>query len=155
MGINDSDRPTSLPTGERTIYEGRPAALGTFSNCLVAVTTLGIAAIYYYLKAQSRKFRVTSQRVVVEQGLLSKKLEQIDLYRLNDYVVERSLGQRIMGTGTLILRAMDRTTPELRLENLKTNVEALYEVIRKASEAEKQKRLVRVVDTELQGSGGA
>ena len=87
----------------------------------------------------------------VLSGVLSKKLEQIDLYRVADYTVERPFGQRIMGTGNLLLKTFDKTTPELDVLAIKTDVVALYERVRAATEADKARRGVRMVDYE----GGA
>lgn len=53
-----------------------------------------------------------------------------------------------MGTGNIILTAMDRTSPEVRLQGLKTDVVALYERLRKAVETQKRLRGVRLVDYE-------
>ena len=70
---------------------------------------------------------MTTERIVVENGLLSKRMDQIDIYRINDYVVERPFGQRMMGTGNIVLNAMDASTPQMRLDGLKTDVRELYE----------------------------
>jgi len=115
---------------------------------LIAIVTLGLALIVFYFRARGRHYRITTQRVVVERGVLSKKLDQIDLYRINDYVVERPFGQRLLGTGNLIIEALDKTTPELRIDGLATDVVALYEALRKATESEKRHRGVRLVDFE-------
>jgi uncharacterized membrane protein YdbT with pleckstrin-like domain len=87
---------------------------------------------------------------VVETGLFSKKLEQVDLYRIVDYVVERPFLQRIMGTGNLVVDTLDKTQPELRIEGIRTDVVALYERLRVATEAEKRRRGVALVDMEHQ-----
>jgi hypothetical protein len=87
--------------------------------------------------------------VVVETGVLGKRLEQVDLYRVSDYTVERPFGQRILGTGNIVLRTLDRTSPTVAIEGIRTDVVALYESIRAATEAEKAKRGgVRVMDVE-------
>jgi uncharacterized membrane protein YdbT with pleckstrin-like domain len=99
-----------------------------------------------WVRARGKHYRITSQRIVIDLGLFSKKMEQVDLYRITDYVVERPFGQRIMGTGNLVLEAMDSTSPVIRLDALKTDVVALYEKLRVATEAAKQRRGVRVVD---------
>jgi uncharacterized membrane protein YdbT with pleckstrin-like domain len=96
----------------------------------------------------SKLYRVTTRRIVVETGVLSKRLEQIDLYRIADYTVDRPFGQRILGTGNLLLRTFDKSTPELHVREIKTDVVALYEKLRAATEAEKTRRGVRMVDYE-------
>jgi hypothetical protein len=53
-----------------------------------------------------------------------------------------------MGTGTLVLRTLDKTSPEVPVANIKTDVVLLYERIRAATEAEKRHRGVRVMDME-------
>ena len=113
---------------------------------LLCVITVGIAALFYWLRSLSRHYRITTERVIIESGLLSKRTEQVDLYRITDYVVERPFGQRLLGTGNIMLEAMDRTTPQLRIDAIKTDVMALYEQLRLATEREKQRRGVRVVD---------
>ncbi len=130
------------------LFEGHPALLGRASALIVTILTVGIAALVYWLQSRRLRYRITTQRVVVEHGLFSKRLEQIDLYRVVDYVVERPFGQRVMGTGNLLLKTSDRTTPELHITGVKTDVVALYERLREATEAEKQHRAVRVLDVE-------
>ena len=115
---------------------------------LLAIVTVGLAAIYFAVRARSIRYRITTQRVIVERGLLSKRMDQVDLYRINDYVVERPAMQRIVGTGNLVLETMDKTSRELALVGLPTDVVALYESLRKATEDEKRRRGVRVVDYE-------
>jgi uncharacterized membrane protein YdbT with pleckstrin-like domain len=133
---------------EVVLFEGNPALVPSIGALLVSILTVGLALLVYYVRSKGRLYRVTSQRIVVEQGIFSKKMDQIDLYRISDYVVERPFGQRLLGTGNLVLEALDKTTPEVRLEGLQTDVVALYEKLRKATEAEKRRRGVRLIDYE-------
>lgn len=134
--------------GEELLYEGNPATIQGLGGLLLAIVTLGISLLVTFVRSRSKRYRITTQRVVIESGLFSKRMEQIDLYRIVDYVVERPLSQRVMGTGNLILEAMDKTTPEIRITGIKTDVMALYERLRYATEQEKRRRGVRVIDDE-------
>ena len=134
--------------GEELLYEGRPALIQGFGGLLLAILTLGISLLVAWLRTRSILYKITSQRVVIETGMFSKRMEQIDLYRVVDYVVERPLGQRMLGTGNIVLEAMDKTTPEIRIQGVKTDVVALYERLRYCTEQEKRKRGVRVLDIE-------
>ncbi|MCA9592182.1 MAG: PH domain-containing protein [Myxococcales bacterium] len=133
---------------EQVLFAGRPALLPGLGTLLLVIFTLGLALPVLWFRRQSKSYKITTQRVVIETGLLSKSMEQIDLYRITDYVVERPFSQRILGTGNLILETMDKTTPEVHLDALSTNVVALYERLRAATETEKLRRGVRVVDYE-------
>jgi uncharacterized membrane protein YdbT with pleckstrin-like domain len=131
---------------EQVLFEGRPAVIGSAGALLVVLLTAGLAAIYFWIRSLGRRYRLTTERVVVEEGVLSKRTEQLDLYRVTDYVVERPFGQRLLGTGNLVLEAMDRTTPRLVISGIRADVNDLYEKLRAATEKEKRRRGVRVVD---------
>lgn len=66
-------------------------------------------------------YTLTQQRILVEQGLLAKKYEEAYLFRIIDCSLERSLIQRLCGTGTIILYGGDATTPEIHLTNVKNS----------------------------------
>ena len=140
--------------GEELLFAGRPAALRGIGGLLLAILTLGVSLLVSFIRTKGVHYKITSQRIVIEQGIFSKRMEQIDLYRVVDYVVERPLGQRIMGTGNIVLEAIDKTTPSIRIDGIKTDVVALYERLRYATEQEKRRRGVRVVDAETAGGLG-
>jgi uncharacterized membrane protein YdbT with pleckstrin-like domain len=138
--------------GEEVLFEGRAALVPSVTTLLLSVLTLGLWLIVRWFQTLGRTYRITTRRIVVETGVLSKKLEQIDLYRVADYTVERPFGQRIMGTGNLLLKTFDKTTPELNVVAIKTDVVRLYESVRAATEADKARRGVRMIDYESAGS---
>jgi uncharacterized membrane protein YdbT with pleckstrin-like domain len=118
------------------------------STFLLALVTAGLWLLPLWFSKLGCHYRITSRRIVVETGVLSKRLEQIDLYRINDYTVERPFFQRLFGTGNIVLKSMDKTTPELRIFGIRTDVVGLYERLRVATEADKARRMTRVVDYE-------
>ncbi|MBK8939569.1 MAG: PH domain-containing protein [Polyangiaceae bacterium] len=133
---------------ETVLFQGEPALVHSLGALLLAIFTLGIAVLFFWFKRGGVSYRITNQRVVIDRGILSKKMEQLDLYRVHDFTVERPFGQRIMGTGNLRLNTFDKTTPVVELSGLKTDVVQLYETLRVAVEAAKQLRGVRMVDYE-------
>lgn|GEM_PF-356042 len=136
---------------EELLFSGRPALIQGVGGLLLAILTVGLSILVAWFRTRGVHYKITSQRVVIEHGVFSKRMEQLDLYRVVDYVVERPFGQRIMGTGNIILEAMDKTTPEIRIVGIKTNVMSLYEKLRYSTEQEKRKRNVRVLDIESAG----
>ena len=134
--------------GEVVLFDGNPALVPSLGALLLAIVTLGLWLGPLWWRSRSRHYRLTNRRVVVETGVLSKRLEQVDLYRVSDYTVVRPFSQRIVGTGNLILRTLDRASSEVTIADIKTDVVALYERIRAATELEKKKHGVRVLDME-------
>lgn len=135
-------------TEERTIFEGQPALLQSVGALLICILTLGLALIYFWARRRGTTYRITSQRIVVDRGIFSKTLDQTDLYRINDFVVDRPFGQRLMGTGNIRMQTFDKSGAQLELVGLKTNVVELYEKIRAATDIAKRAQGVRMVDYE-------
>ena len=141
-----------MPAGndptEEVLFEGRPALVPSVGALCLAIITLGLWLIPLWWHARGIRYRVTTRRIVVETGVLSQRLEQVDLYRINDYAADRPFSQRLLGTGNLLLKTADKSTPEIALRALKTDVVALYERLRAATETDKRRRGVRMIDNE-------
>lgn len=65
------------------------------------------------------RYSVTDEKLIVETGLLSRKEEEMRLYRILDITLHRPIGERIFGLGTIHLCTADRTSPELDLKRIK------------------------------------
>jgi len=150
MNMQHPDPATAVAeTDEQILFEGYGALLPSIGSWVIAIFTLGLWLLPAWYKSRSRRYRLTTRRIVVETGVLGKRLEQVDLYRVSDYTVLRPLGQRLLGTGTLVLRTLDRTSPSVTIEGIRTDVVGLYERIRAATELEKSRRGgIRVMEVE-------
>ena len=137
--------------GEEVLFEGRRALISSAAVLGLVIITLGLWILPRLWHRASKLYRVTTRRIVVETGVLSKRLEQTDLYRIRSFEVVRPFGQRLLGTGNLLLKTFDKTQPELELDEIKTDVVALYERLRAATDDERTRRGVRVVDNETGG----
>jgi uncharacterized membrane protein YdbT with pleckstrin-like domain len=131
---------------EELLFEGFRAIVPGFGSVLLLIATLGLGWVYLYLRARSTNYRITTRRIIIEHGLLSKRLEQIDTFRIKDFVVERPFGQRLLGTGNLRLVTLDASTPIVEIDAVRTDVLALYERLRAASDEERNFHGVKVVE---------
>src|SRR5882724_2573343 len=135
-------------SAEEVLFEGRPALVpGVGVLCLVLLT-LGLWLLPRLWHRGAKLYRITTRRIVVETGVLSKRLEQLDLHRIADFRVERPFGQRLLGTGNLLLKTFDKNERDVYIREVKTDVVALYERLRLAADAERKRRGVGMVDIE-------
>ena len=128
---------------ERTLFSGHPAALHSLGQWALTVITLGIAGLAYWLTSRSTRFELTTQRVRIERGLLSKSTQDIELYRIDDIVIEQPIGMRLLGHGRLILRSTDRSLPEVRIAGV-PNFSSLADQLREHALRERERRGVSV-----------
>jgi len=128
---------------EKTLFSGHPAALYSIGRWALAIVTLGIAALCYWLASRSTRFELTTQRVRVERGVLSRTRQDTELFRIDDIALEEPLGMRMLGYAVLYLRSTDRTTPEILIYGVK-GIAAISEQLRAAAIRERERRGVKV-----------
>jgi membrane protein YdbS with pleckstrin-like domain len=81
------------------------------------------------LQLRTTRYKVTDQRVVVERGILSRSLEEIDLRYVDDSGFSQSPLERLQGIGTVWLISSDKSMPRLQLQGIK-DPRAIREMIR-------------------------
>lgn len=65
------------------------------------------------------KYELTATRLVVNQGLINVKEEEIMLYRVRDMSLTQSVFERINNTGTIYITSTDATAPIAHLTHIK------------------------------------
>lgn len=88
------------------------------------------------------RYSMTEDRFFLETGFFSIRTEEVLLYRVRDISLERKLGQRIFGVGSIRLVSSDKTIPEIVIKNVKHPVE-VKELIHRQVEEMKTKRRMR------------
>ncbi len=87
------------------------------------------------------KYKLTEEKFVIQTGFLSIKQEEVRLYRIMDVTLNRKLGQRIFGLGTIHCCSADKSTPEFDIKNIKKS-EQIKELLSDQVESERQRKRV-------------
>lgn len=64
-------------------------------------------------------YELSEEKLVEKRGLLNLREEEIRLYRVMDITLKRSLGQRIVGVGTIHCCTADKSSPEYDIKSVK------------------------------------
>jgi len=115
---------------ERILFKGHPAVIGSVTRLLISIFTLGIGAIWFWLKSVNTQYLITSQRIVIETGIFSREIETLEIYQIDDIHLDKPLNQRMMGTGNIVLLTRDISAPKILLDRLPLDVRELYEQMR-------------------------
>lgn len=163
-----------VPAGsgeERIVWEGRPSQvinLGVYLlGSLVVVGFAGLGhwfreydyatlvaipilvglfgMLWKYLEVRVRRIELTTERVRTYRGILSKQIDELELYRIKDSRVRQPLFLRIFGLGTVELETSDRTTPQIQLDAIR-DPRGLREQIRTYVEIQRDRKRVREID---------
>lgn len=87
-------------------------------------------------------YSVSEDRLFRESGLLNRTYEEVLLYRIRDISLKRSLGQMILGVGTIIIHSSDKSSGTLEIENVKSPKQ-VKELIHQLVEESKTRRRFR------------
>ena len=64
-------------------------------------------------------YRLVKDKLLIETGFLSKKQEEVRLYRIMDLTLHRPIGQRLWGLGTIHCCTADKSTPDFDILQIK------------------------------------
>lgn len=98
--------------------EGQISSLGYYVVCFLFCWLLlpMILALVRYLRVSNHRYELTGQRLREQKGILFRKSDVLELYRVKDISVDQPLMQRLAGCGRVILQTSDISTPIVVLE---------------------------------------
>jgi membrane protein YdbS with pleckstrin-like domain len=127
-------------------FEDATTTLGTKTMHVLIPILVGVAfgfGVMFYRK--SSKFRVTTTVIEWERGLLSKRIDVLQLWRIRDVVYKQNLVDRILGIAHVEIVASDTTNPDLEIIGMPASRQ-LFEQLRDSIEIQRQaKNVVGVV----------
>ena len=101
--------------------------------------------IWQILKVYCISYEIDPEELRYYSGILSRKHEYIELYRIKDFRVERPMIYRMFGLGDLTIYTSDKTTPVLQL-NAISEPEEKYKILRGLVELNRREKHVFEVD---------
>jgi len=132
---------SSEAEAERPLFTGHPAVIHSAWQWIAVVLTLGIALIFYWFKSIATTYEITSQRVRIERGILSKIKDSVELFRIDHFDVHKPLGMRLAGYCLLHLRSSDASFETVIVYGIPT-LEQLADTLRECSLRERTRRRV-------------
>jgi uncharacterized membrane protein YdbT with pleckstrin-like domain len=106
----------------------------------VAVFVFAIAIVAGMLKLRSTKYTLTNQRLLIETGLVSKRLDEIDMRLIDDSRFDQSVVHRLLGIGNVTVISSDKNTPVYVLHGV-ADPRAVREMIRSHSYQASQRQV--------------
>jgi membrane protein YdbS with pleckstrin-like domain len=89
---------------------------------LITLVILIVQLISFFIalmKQRSTVYTVTNQRIMIEQGVFSKSLSEIDLRYVDESEFFQSFAHRLLGIGNVILVSSDKVFPTTTLRSIK------------------------------------
>lgn len=103
---------------------------------VIQLVRLGISL----MRIRSTLYTISNQRILIETGVLTKSVSEIDLRTIDDTQFFQSLTARILGIGNVTLVSADKEAPVLVLHNI-PDPRSLRELIRSNAYRMSQRQL--------------
>lgn len=137
---------------EKSVWNGTPSQVinipafalwGIFFWLVIPIFII----LWRWLVVKNTKYELTTERLKIRHGVLNKKMDDLELYRVRDFKLERPFFLRLFSLGNIILQTSDKSHPVVILCAIQ-NGEQIREQIRNMVEACRVKKRVREVDYE-------
>lgn len=92
-------------------------------------------------------YELTSQRLRIRTGVLNRRVDELELYRVKDYALVQPLMLRLVGLGNLTMITSDATNPQVAMKAI-PDVENVREKLRTAVQSERDRKRVRELDVD-------
>lgn len=137
---------------EKDVWYGTPSQilnLGTFIVCglLFFLVIPLFIILWQWLVVKNIKYELSTQRLRTRYGVLNRKTDELELYRVRDYQLEEPFFLRLFKLSNIVLRTSDKTHPVVTIKAVE-NGEELREKLREYVEECRMHKGVREVDFE-------
>ena len=105
---------------------------------VIMILSMNIASL------KSVCYEVTEDRIEWSRGILSRKIDNLDMFRVIDMKLHRSIFDCIFGIGTVTLITKDKSDPEFQFRKIR-RPRVLYDIIKKASlDADRKQGVIHI-----------
>ncbi len=112
------------------VETSRPTIKSVVTILVVAVVALRALKLAAHVAVlRSHRYRVSNQRILVESGALSKRIDEVDMRTVEDIEFQQRFLDRLLGIGQLAIIAADKKMSRFRLLGIE-NPREVRELIR-------------------------
>jgi len=168
-----AETPASSASGESSLWKGHTSQWVHFWYYLFCVLLIiaalvgipftgGLSAIgivvpfgmwlVRWWMTKTTAYELTTQRLKISSGILNRKLDELELFRVKDYSMNQPFFLRMVSLGNLTLVTSDASSPTVNIRAI-PNVEDVREKLRTAVQNERDRKRVRELDVD--GNGDA
>ena len=126
---------------ETLLFAGHPVPVYSLWRWIFVVLTLGIAYLFYWVDSRRITYKITTQRIKMERGLLSTVMDSVELFTIEHFDLHKPLGMRLLGFSRLRLRSSDAGYETVDIYGI-PDLDKLADTLRECSLRERTRRRV-------------
>ena len=111
----------------------------------VAIALAILAIVLPWLVTRTTRYRITNYRIDFERGVLTKKIDTLELWHVDDIKFEQGLIDRMFNVGSITILSNDKTSPRLELHGV-PHPREIFDALKQRIIAVKRQRGVLKMD---------
>jgi uncharacterized membrane protein YdbT with pleckstrin-like domain len=138
------------PQNRDVEWSARPSHLTYLKEYVVCLLFFWLiypifVGLHKFLIIRTTTYTISNGRLICSYGILSKSVDELELYRVKDYRMTQSFFQRMFNVGMVVLITSDKTDPTIVLGALKDPTGTM-DLLRSLVEALRDEKKVREFD---------
>jgi len=131
---------------EQVFFSGRPTIKGYMGTLILGILLVPVLVgvlilIGLYITIKTRDYKISDLLIENEQGLINRKHNSLDNWRIKDIQLNQGFFDRIFNTGSISIVSIDKLSPVLVIRGL-PNAEEIYEKIKVSAFKQRAERKV-------------
>lgn len=118
----------------------------SFPAALIVLGAGGLIICLAYLNVKSRHYTITTDRIEMETGIVSKQIDTMDLFRAKDLRYYAGVFDRLYGLGNIAIASSDSSHPVLHVRGI-PDARRLYDRLKEEVHRADRKRGVVYVES--------
>ena len=150
LSVFQAKQGSALTSYEESTESGLTQELALVLGEYRVIAGIGLAAVVLLIllakiiKLKMICYEITPERIEWSRGVLDRRIDNLDMFRVVDLKLRRSLLDCMLGIGTISLITTDKTDPEFDFEKIRY-CRKLYDIIKRSSlEADRQSGVIHL-----------
>jgi len=118
-----------------------------FVAALIVTVIPFLVVLIKWWQLKATVFEITSERIKITVGILNKRMNTLELYRVKDFILEMPFFLRLFRRGTIRIITSDPSNPELAIVAV-PKAKPLLDEIRRCVELRRDVKGVRQLDVD-------
>ncbi len=111
---------------------------------ILALAGVALAG-WSWLQTRAIRYRLTTERLFITTGLIGRRQNEMELFRIKDVSFSQTIGQRMLGLGTVRVISTDDSAPDISITGI-PDAEKLKDLLREHYRAARRREGMRATE---------
>lgn len=98
------------------------------------------------IKIRQTTWTITPTQLISKRGIVSVRIDYMELYRINDYVESQSIIERLLNLKSIVVYSTDKSNSELKVYGIDSNIDVVSCLRKNVEQAKTQRNIYEIAN---------